>query len=129
MVKAKNNAAKTIKVDWREQKTLASGGSLKFRVTKIVATMRSWAVTARITNASPASVGIEPKGQAFAFPTPHPWWQSGMALLDVQWCTEHLASLGAVAIPRGEYLTRLADAVRPPSSLRTSDLIRWPRQE
>lgn len=36
----------------------------------------------------------------------------GMALLDVQWCTEHLASLGAVEIPRQEYLVRLADATR-----------------
>ena len=36
---------------------------------------------------------------------------SGMPLLDVQWCTDHLASLGAVAIPRREYLARLADAV------------------
>ena len=35
---------------------------------------------------------------------------SGMALLDVQWCTEHLASLGAMAIPREEYLARLAAA-------------------
>jgi leucyl/phenylalanyl-tRNA--protein transferase len=36
---------------------------------------------------------------------------SGMALLDVQWCSDHLASLGAVAIARQEYLVRLADAV------------------
>jgi leucyl/phenylalanyl-tRNA--protein transferase len=36
---------------------------------------------------------------------------SGMTLLDTQWCTEHLASLGAIAIPRAEYLARLADAV------------------
>ena len=36
---------------------------------------------------------------------------SGMALLDVQWCTDHLASLGAVAIARQEYLAKLADAV------------------
>jgi leucyl/phenylalanyl-tRNA--protein transferase len=36
---------------------------------------------------------------------------SGMPLLDVQWCTDHLASLGAIAIPRQEYLARLADAV------------------
>jgi leucyl/phenylalanyl-tRNA--protein transferase len=36
---------------------------------------------------------------------------SGMKLLDVQWCTEHLASLGAVAIAREEYLARLAEAV------------------
>ena len=36
---------------------------------------------------------------------------SGMLLLDVQWCTDHLASLGAVAIARQEYLARLADAV------------------
>lgn len=37
---------------------------------------------------------------------------SGMTLLDVQWQTEHLASLGVVAISRREYLRRLADAVR-----------------
>jgi leucyl/phenylalanyl-tRNA--protein transferase len=36
---------------------------------------------------------------------------SGMPLLDVQWCTDHLASLGAVAIERHEYLARLAAAV------------------
>ena len=36
---------------------------------------------------------------------------SGMSLLDVQWCTDHLASLGAVGIARQEYLARLADAV------------------
>ena len=35
---------------------------------------------------------------------------SGMTLLDVQWCTEHLASLGAIAIPREDYLARLSDA-------------------
>jgi len=39
--------------------------------------------------------------------------RSGMPLLDVQWCTEHLASLGAVAIARQDYLARLADAVEP----------------
>jgi leucyl/phenylalanyl-tRNA--protein transferase len=36
--------------------------------------------------------------------------ESGMTLLDVQWCTEHLASLGAIAIPREDYLARLSDA-------------------
>jgi leucyl/phenylalanyl-tRNA---protein transferase len=36
---------------------------------------------------------------------------SGMTLLDVQWCTEHLASLGAVEVPRRNYLAMLADAV------------------
>jgi leucyl/phenylalanyl-tRNA--protein transferase len=36
---------------------------------------------------------------------------SGLSLLDVQWCTEHLASLGAIAIPREDYLARLADSV------------------
>ena len=35
----------------------------------------------------------------------------GMTLLDTQWLTDHLASLGAVAIPRVEYLHRLARAV------------------
>jgi leucyl/phenylalanyl-tRNA--protein transferase len=41
---------------------------------------------------------------------------SGMTLLDVQWCSEHLASLGAIAIPRHEYLARLGAALRTPSS-------------
>ncbi len=35
----------------------------------------------------------------------------GAQLLDVQWATPHLESLGAVAIPRDDYLTRLAAAV------------------
>ncbi|MEZ5094726.1 MAG: leucyl/phenylalanyl-tRNA--protein transferase [Nocardioides sp.] len=32
-------------------------------------------------------------------------------LLDVQWATPHLASLGVVEIPRADYLERLADAL------------------
>jgi len=36
---------------------------------------------------------------------------SGATLLDVQWLTPHLASLGAVAIPRRTYLGRLRNAV------------------
>jgi len=39
--------------------------------------------------------------------------ESGMELLDVQWLTDHLASLGAVAMPRDEYLDRLGRAVEP----------------
>ena len=41
-------------------------------------------------------------------------------LLDVQWVTPHLASLGAIEIPRVEYLDRLAAAVHRPA--------RWPSQ-
>ncbi len=33
---------------------------------------------------------------------------TGMSLLDVQWCTPHLASLGAIEISRADYLARLA---------------------
>jgi leucyl/phenylalanyl-tRNA--protein transferase len=36
------------------------------------------------------------------------------SLLDVQWVTDHLASLGAVSIGRGEYLRRLAVAIDAP---------------
>jgi leucyl/phenylalanyl-tRNA--protein transferase len=36
---------------------------------------------------------------------------AGAELLDVQWTTPHLESLGAIDIPRDEYLTRLASAV------------------
>jgi len=32
-------------------------------------------------------------------------------LLDVQWTTPHLVSIGAVDMPRREYLRRLAEAV------------------
>ena len=35
-------------------------------------------------------------------------------LLDVQWVTGHLASLGAVEIPRAEYRRRLAGALQLP---------------
>jgi leucyl/phenylalanyl-tRNA--protein transferase len=36
---------------------------------------------------------------------------SGMTLLDVQWCTDHLASLGAIEVSREEYLALLADVI------------------
>ena len=36
---------------------------------------------------------------------------SGMMLLDVQWCTTHLASLGAIEVSRKQYLALLADAL------------------
>jgi leucyl/phenylalanyl-tRNA---protein transferase len=39
--------------------------------------------------------------------------ECGMRLLDVQWTTPHLASLGVVDIPRAEYLALLARAVAP----------------
>lgn len=38
----------------------------------------------------------------------------GMELFDVQWLTDHLASLGGIAIPRREYLERLTHAVTEP---------------
>lgn len=38
----------------------------------------------------------------------------GGAVLDVQWCTPHLATLGAIEIPRREYLALVADAVGRP---------------
>ncbi len=40
--------------------------------------------------------------------------EGGATLLDVQWRTEHLASLGAVDVPRPEYLARLAAALDRP---------------
>jgi leucyl/phenylalanyl-tRNA--protein transferase len=44
---------------------------------------------------------------------------SDMSLLDVQWCKAHLASLGAIAIPRREYLAKLVDAVASSDSQET----------
>ncbi len=42
---------------------------------------------------------------------------SGFVLFDTQFLTPHLASLGAVEIPRGEYRARLAAALRRPAVL------------
>ena len=36
---------------------------------------------------------------------------TGLTLLDVQWTSRHLESLGVVAIPRQAYLERLAQAL------------------
>ena len=38
---------------------------------------------------------------------------SGAELFDVQWVTDHLATMGAIALPRTEYLHRLHHALRP----------------
>lgn len=40
---------------------------------------------------------------------------SGATLLDTQWSTPHLASLGVIDVPREEYLRRLDEALRPAS--------------
>ena len=40
--------------------------------------------------------------------------EAGGVLLDVQWATDHLKSLGAVEVSRAEYLRRLSDAVTRP---------------
>ena len=37
--------------------------------------------------------------------------ETGATLLDVQWTTEHLISLGAIDVPREDYLRRLASAL------------------
>jgi leucyl/phenylalanyl-tRNA--protein transferase len=38
--------------------------------------------------------------------------RSGMVLLDVQWRTDHLQSLGAIDVTRAEYLRLLAGALQ-----------------
>jgi leucyl/phenylalanyl-tRNA--protein transferase len=38
---------------------------------------------------------------------------AGMTLLDTQWCTDHLATLGCIEVPRAQYLNLLARAVTP----------------
>jgi leucyl/phenylalanyl-tRNA---protein transferase len=40
--------------------------------------------------------------------------EGGASLLDVQWRTPHLASLGAVAVARAEYRRRLQAALERP---------------
>jgi leucyl/phenylalanyl-tRNA---protein transferase len=42
--------------------------------------------------------------------------EHGFKLFDVQWRTDHLATLGVVDVSRSEYLARLRDAVLRPCS-------------
>ena len=44
--------------------------------------------------------------------------RSGFMLFDTQFLTEHLASLGAVEIPRDEYRKRLKEALEHPADIR-----------
>jgi leucyl/phenylalanyl-tRNA--protein transferase len=37
----------------------------------------------------------------------------GMQLLDTQWNTDHLASLGCMSVTRADYLALLATAIQP----------------
>ena len=46
---------------------------------------------------------------------------NGGRLLDVQWQTPHLESLGAVVIGRDEYLRRLPKALAAPGPFATDD--------
>jgi leucyl/phenylalanyl-tRNA--protein transferase len=46
----------------------------------------------------------------------------GVVLLDVQWLTAHLASLGAVEVPRTQYLNLLANALAIPIRPFTSEV-------
>ena len=74
--------AKTIDVNWREQKPLADGGALKFRITNVVATTTQWSITATIANASGSPVGIDRDGREFGVPPPRPIWADGIALIE-----------------------------------------------
>ncbi|MET0326830.1 MAG: leucyl/phenylalanyl-tRNA--protein transferase [Ilumatobacteraceae bacterium] len=50
--------------------------------------------------------------------------ETDAVLLDVQWMTDHLRSLGAVEISRREYLARLTDAVVAEDQPRTAGTLR-----
>ncbi|WP_270889092.1 leucyl/phenylalanyl-tRNA--protein transferase [Pedococcus sp. 5OH_020] len=65
----------------------------------------------RVTDASKAAV-VAMAGYVFADGNPR-------RLVDVQWATDHLRTLGVVSIPRSDYLRRLAAAVAlPPPTFR-----------
>jgi len=112
LVAAPAAGAKTIRVDWREQKPLADGGALKFRITKVVATTTQWSVTATIENASGSPVGIDRDGRESAVPSQHPRWTNGIALIEphrswtaqlggplIEWW-QHQATAFKPAVPR-----------------------------
>ena len=49
--------------------------------------------------------------------------EGGGTLLDVQWTTPHLESLGAVDVPRAQYLELVTDAVARPQPSTFPDLV------
>src|SRR5215213_4724439 len=108
LVVAPGAGAKTIKVDWREQKPLADGGALKFRITKVVATTTQWSVTATIDNASASPVGIDRDGREFGVPPPHPLWTNGIALIE-----SHRVYSANIAGRHVEWWQHPATAFRP----------------
>jgi hypothetical protein len=108
LVAAPAAGAKTIKVDWREQKPLADGGALRFRITKVVATTTQWSVTATIENASGSPVGIDRDGREFGVPTPHPLWTNGIALIE-----SHRVYSANIAGRHVEWWQHPATAFRP----------------
>lgn len=52
--------------------------------------------------------------------------RTGFMLLDTQFITDHLASLGAIEIPRAAYHRRLAAALEMPANFREIDVIPTP---
>jgi hypothetical protein len=112
LVAAPAAGARTIKVDWREQKPLADGGALKFRITKVVATTTQWSIAATIENASGSPIGIDRDGIDVPVRPPHPIWLKGIALIEprrvwnpniggrfVEWW-QHVPSSFRPALPR-----------------------------
>ena len=57
--------------------------------------------------------------------------RGGFQLLDIQWVTPHLATFGAIEIPREDYQQMLSEAIGQTAKLRlcrASDLLNWVRQ-
>lgn len=51
---------------------------------------------------------------------------AGVVLLDVQWSTDHLASLGVTEVPRTTYLDRLSAALRVQATPLSEIQVEWP---
>jgi hypothetical protein len=108
LVAAPAAGARTIKVDWREQKPLADGGALKFHVTKVVATTTQWSIAATIENASGSPVGIDHDGRERSLPSQHPVWTDGIALIE-----PHRSWTAQLGGPLIEWWQHPATAFRP----------------
>ena len=66
---------------------------------------------------------FSPKSAPFALVALVDWLHAtGAVLLDVQWCTPHLASLGVVEVPRREYLALLDENEQLRAEMRVKPL-------
>ena len=84
---------------------------------ELVGGSTAW-LSAGCSRASPCSAGLGTRRRSPSWPSPTACGDDHPRLIDVQWATPHLRSLGVTEIPRRDYLLRLRELLAcPPPAL------------